>query len=327
MEKKPPDYLKSALFVIPFLVLLIFFSRVRQKEQVPVEPPRTAHSPVQAISVATPLVHPSKKSPSQQVLPVDLPPHLKKSPSSREERDSRDLLFCQVNCRQISEALELYSSDYKGRYPLELGGLVPAYLKAVPSCPSQGKDTYSGSYEVSTMPDFYSFCCMGKNHAAVPSDYPRADARSGYPLLPEESSKYALERALLLSQITEALGREPSPREKEAYTDYYLCQRNCRHLATAIEMYSTDNRGHCPPGLAILCPRYLKSIPLCPAAGKDTYRSSYEASASQDFYTIYCRGASHRSIGAAKNTPVYNATGNLFLLPQAMERFRADRKP
>ncbi len=43
------------------------------------------------------------------------------------------------------------------------------------------------------------------------------------------------------------------------------CQSNLKNLATALEMYSTDNVGRYPEELALLTPRYLKLIPACPS--------------------------------------------------------------
>jgi len=52
------------------------------------------------------------------------------------------------------------------------------------------------------------------------------------------------------------------------------CKSNLKNIATALEMYATDNRGRYPTGLdQLLQPPtpYLKQIPTCPAAGRSTY--------------------------------------------------------
>jgi prepilin-type N-terminal cleavage/methylation domain-containing protein len=58
------------------------------------------------------------------------------------------------------------------------------------------------------------------------------------------------------------------------------CESNEKNSGTAFEMYSTDNSGHYPQstgtgGMTLLTPNYLKIIPTCPAAGTDTYSSTY----------------------------------------------------
>ncbi|GMU56623.1 MAG: hypothetical protein AMXMBFR33_57690 [Candidatus Xenobia bacterium] len=55
------------------------------------------------------------------------------------------------------------------------------------------------------------------------------------------------------------------------------CKSNLKNIATALEMFSTDNKGAYPPQLAGLTPNYLKMIPNCPVAGFDTYSSSFES--------------------------------------------------
>ncbi|CAN0391541.1 unnamed protein product, partial [Phaeothamnion confervicola] len=50
------------------------------------------------------------------------------------------------------------------------------------------------------------------------------------------------------------------------------CKSNLKNLATSLEMYSTDNAGHYPrSSLNLLTPNYLKVIPQCPTAQRDTY--------------------------------------------------------
>ncbi|MEW6277876.1 MAG: DUF3352 domain-containing protein, partial [Candidatus Eremiobacterota bacterium] len=81
---------------------------------------------------------------------------------------------CKSNLRNIGTALEMYSTDYSGRYPSDMGHLTPNYLKRIPDCPAAGKDTYSASYEVAATPDAYTLCCKGLSHKAlgIPEDYP-----------------------------------------------------------------------------------------------------------------------------------------------------------
>mgnify|MGYP003609785721 CR=1 len=74
---------------------------------------------------------------------------------------------CKSNCKNLATALEMYASDNRGRYPSDFSKLLTQgnYLKLIPTCPSPGKDTYSASYQMHAIPDRYTFCCQGKNHA------------------------------------------------------------------------------------------------------------------------------------------------------------------
>lgn len=89
------------------------------------------------------------------------------------------------------------------------------------------------------------------------------------------------------------------------------CESNLKNLGTALEMYSTDNNGRFPQRLAALTPLYLKAIPTCPDAGRDTYSASYQVAASPDAYTLYCRGNNHAREGMAPNSPQYTSTVGL----------------
>ena len=75
---------------------------------------------------------------------------------------------------------------------------------------------------------------------------------------------------------------------------YVECKANLKNMATALEMYSTDNAGRYPERLGSLTPAYLISIPPCPATGVDTYSQAYSKGIVPDAYTICCKGANHR---------------------------------
>ncbi len=89
------------------------------------------------------------------------------------------------------------------------------------------------------------------------------------------------------------------------------CMSNCKNIGTALEMYSTDNSGHYPTSLKKLVPDYLKFIPTCAAAGKDTYSATYESGMNPDWYKFHCSGAHHTKVGAPPNYPQYNSTQGL----------------
>lgn len=81
-----------------------------------------------------------------------------------------DLRQCRSNLRNVSTALEMYSTDASGRFPPTLASLEPDYLRTIPTCPARGADTYSAGYDRSA--DTYTLFCRGLNHAAVGPDQP-----------------------------------------------------------------------------------------------------------------------------------------------------------
>lgn len=89
------------------------------------------------------------------------------------------------------------------------------------------------------------------------------------------------------------------------------CKSNLKNVATALEMYSTDNSGRYPTRLAALCPNYLLRIPECPAAQKDTYTQSYASTQIPDQFAVYCSGRHH---ALPPNLPAFDS--NLGLVEQ-----------
>lgn len=89
------------------------------------------------------------------------------------------------------------------------------------------------------------------------------------------------------------------------------CQSNLKNIGTALEMYSTDNKGHYPDSLGKLTPGYLRMLPTCPAAGKDTYTKSYTSATEPDVFTVYCSGHHHRASGIPADHPSYSSTRGL----------------
>jgi len=112
----------------------------------------------------------------------------------------------------------------------------------------------------------------------------------------------------------------PNFARARAQGQYTQCMSNMKNMATALEMYSTDNKGHYATSLAKLTPDYLRIIPTCASAGEDTYISTYqyeiadEKKGTHDAYTFYCRGHHHKDVGADENYPQYNST--LGLIPR-----------
>ena len=95
------------------------------------------------------------------------------------------------------------------------------------------------------------------------------------------------------------------------------CKSNCKNIATALDMYATDNHGQYPRHLADLVPdNYFRQIPTCPAAGKDTYSASYQVSIEGKAFSFFCTGNNHAKSYAgfdrpSDNFPQYNSRDGL----------------
>ena len=89
------------------------------------------------------------------------------------------------------------------------------------------------------------------------------------------------------------------------------CQSNLKNIATALEMYSTDNKGMFPKKLSQLTPAYLRQIPLCYAAGKDTYSAAYISKDNPSYFKIFCSGNYHSTLKIPQNHPQYDSDTGL----------------
>ena len=88
--------------------------------------------------------------------------------------------------------------------------------------------------------------------------------------------------------------------ERKAARDLQACQANLKALGTALESYSADTSGRYPalrgsapegePALRRLVPRYLQTLPVCPAAGEDTYSRTYTEDHGLDGYLFSLSG-------------------------------------
>jgi hypothetical protein len=91
------------------------------------------------------------------------------------------------------------------------------------------------------------------------------------------------------------------------YRHYSSCRANLQNIATALEMYATDNGGEYPPLLTYLTPSYLSYIPICPNAEIDTYSCSYKQG-KKEFY-VCCLGNNHPEL--LENMPAYSSKQRL----------------
>ena len=95
-----------------------------------------------------------------------------------------------------------------------------------------------------------------------------------------------------------------------AHGQLTACRSNCKNIATALEMYASDNKGLYPTSLdRLIRGNYLKLIPTCPSADKMTYKN-YQVSTSPDCFSFACCGSHHRKAYASDevvNFPRYHA--------------------
>lgn len=93
------------------------------------------------------------------------------------------------------------------------------------------------------------------------------------------------------------------------------CKSNLKNLGTACEMWSTDNQGRYPARPEQLLPNYLRRIPTCPVAGKDTYSEGYRSATGPDAYSWVCQGNHHAWAGVPDDYPRYNSAQGLISSP------------
>ncbi|MFN8608969.1 MAG: hypothetical protein U0931_15655 [Vulcanimicrobiota bacterium] len=101
-----------------------------------------------------------------------------------------------------------------------------------------------------------------------------------------------------------------------------ICPSNCSNIASALDLYASEHKGRYPDHLADLTSgNYLRNIPTCPAAGRDTYSESYQVSHQPEAFTFACSGDNHAkrfaSYGkAGHNYPRFNSRTGLTSIPE-----------
>jgi prepilin-type N-terminal cleavage/methylation domain-containing protein len=102
-------------------------------------------------------------------------------PNFIRARAQGQLTACKSNLKNIGTAMEMYSTDFAGRYATAASLLTPNYLKIIPTCASAGSDTYSSTFSVTSIPDAYTFYCSGTQHASAsePANYPQYNSTQG----------------------------------------------------------------------------------------------------------------------------------------------------
>ncbi len=89
-------------------------------------------------------------------------------PEMVAEERSKLTYECQGNVHDLATALEMYSTDYGGRFPPTLEKLIPNYIEAIPTCPAADDDTYTQAYEHGSNPDLYIVTCQNPSHSILP---------------------------------------------------------------------------------------------------------------------------------------------------------------
>ena len=85
------------------------------------------------------------------------------------------------------------------------------------------------------------------------------------------------------------------------------CESNMKNIATALEMYAMDHKNNYPDSLKQLPPgNYLRFIPTCPAASRDTYSATYRKSGQS--FEFHCSG---NHAGRTPGHPIYNSNEGL----------------
>lgn len=113
------------------------------------------------------------------------------------------------------------------------------------------------------------------------------------------------------------LFRQPVPQARPVTVG---CKSNLKNVGTALEMYESDFKVY-PDRLTLLTPNYLKTIPTCPAASRDTYSASAEMA--PEHYTVMCAGRNHpgyRVLGLEENYPRCTDVGGLTVATEAHEQ-------
>lgn len=90
-----------------------------------------------------------------------------------------------------------------------------------------------------------------------------------------------------------------------------ICTHNLSVLAAQLEVYAGDNGLLYPKRLQSLIPKYISSIPTCPACGRDTYSATYRYNNSSTAwnFTLECEGHRHWAAGAPFGYPMANKRG------------------
>lgn len=243
--------------------------------------------------------------------------------------EQMQLTACKSNLKNVATALEMYSTDWSGHYTDDLDKLVPNYLREIPECPAAEKVTYKETFQTgpdaplneANFQDYFYLECNGNHHSENAENHPQYTSVIGL-VWEEESAEEPVknDEKLTPSTIVVAEVSDVSEAHKllsalnavPKVDELTGCQSNLKNIGTALEMYSTDWAGHYPEDTTKLVPDYLRTMPKCPTADKDTYSQMYQTGPDapgnepkfQDYYHVECHGHHHKQLLA--NHPYYN---------------------
>lgn len=102
-------------------------------------------------------------------------------PNFVRARARSQLTACKSNLKNTATAIEMYSADNDANFPANLSQITPNYMRAIPTCPAAGTDTYSASFSSNNNPSYYLIQCEGSNHIVmdVNPSYPQWDSADG----------------------------------------------------------------------------------------------------------------------------------------------------
>lgn len=110
---------------------------------------------------------------------------------------------------------------------------------------------------------------------------------------------------LLALALLLMVGVDQYLRHKRAVQDLATCRRQVDRLASAVESH-TRRQGRPPQSLDRLVPRTISALPMCPAAGAETYSAGYKTSRRKDgswLVIVGCAGGFHRRLGSSAVFP------------------------
>ena len=97
------------------------------------------------------------------------------------------LTACKSNLKNIGTALDMYSTDWQGKYPPNLEFLTPDSLKTIPQCAIAGRQSYRTTFgptapgNIHQVEDYFIVECVGVDHESgpIPADYPKFNSTDG----------------------------------------------------------------------------------------------------------------------------------------------------
>jgi hypothetical protein len=258
-------------------------------------------------------------------------------------RQFSELVQCQSNLKIIGTACEMWSIDNGGTYPEAIDVLAGDYLHELPICPTEGAKPYkyqlftvdskTESGEETQYPVYLVSC--GGTHEGVTTEHPKYSGEVGLiegydngvepddpnrPIADPGFKEPSFVVALPVKSVEETHKLMVSAVKSNRRLPSTECGENLTTIATACDMYSTDNEGAYPKTLAELVEigYYLPEVPLCPAAGKDTYSETYKVARSGDddtglMISLHCQGHHHDDLEADK--PSYDSGEGLVMGP------------